>query len=144
MIDILFLPKELEARNQRFFELLVPASGMTPTIEGEVLRAINKVIYRFYNDGDYWWKGYGAETAGPAMAFLMSNVVTDQFDIYTDLRNSEGRVDNPYIEPLHRALEKILDTIERRMFSSLTKNKEHDMLECEAKYEYDEEDDEEY
>lgn len=42
------LQKEYEA----LYDQLVPASGAADTIEGEVLRAASKIVYRHYNDGD--------------------------------------------------------------------------------------------
>ena len=52
---------------------LVSSSGASKTVEGEILRAVNRIIYRWGNDGDYFWTGYGAETAGPAMAYLITS-----------------------------------------------------------------------
>ena len=37
-----------------------------------MLRAINRIIYRYYNDGDEYFRGYGTETAGPAHSFLVN------------------------------------------------------------------------
>ncbi len=42
------LQKEYEA----LYEKLVPAQGAAETIEGEVLRAASKIVYRHFNDGD--------------------------------------------------------------------------------------------
>ena len=53
------------------FSKLMPDKGPAETVEGELVRAISKIIYRWYNDGDYFYTGYGLETAGPAAAFLL-------------------------------------------------------------------------
>jgi hypothetical protein len=42
------LQKEYEA----LYDKLVPSQGAAETIEGEVLRAASKIVYRHYNDGD--------------------------------------------------------------------------------------------
>jgi hypothetical protein len=42
------LQKEYDA----LYEKLVPAQGAADTIQGEVLRAASKIVYRHYNDGD--------------------------------------------------------------------------------------------
>ena len=42
------LQKEYDA----LYEKLVPASGAADTMEGEVLRAASKIVYRHFNDGD--------------------------------------------------------------------------------------------
>jgi hypothetical protein len=54
------------------FKELVPRSGKADTVEGEILRATGKIIYRWYNDGDVPTGGYGVETSGPALAFLLA------------------------------------------------------------------------
>lgn len=39
----------------------VPASGKCDTLAGEIIRAINRLVYRFYNDGDTVDRFYGSE-----------------------------------------------------------------------------------
>lgn len=51
-------------------EGMMEPSGPSKTVEGEIVRAVNKIVYRFFNDGDFFYKGYGAETAGGAALFL--------------------------------------------------------------------------
>ena len=67
-----FVGKELEDRNEPLYNKLVPGDGDAETVEGEMLRAINRIIYRYYNDGDEYFRGYGTETAGPAHSFLVN------------------------------------------------------------------------
>jgi hypothetical protein len=67
-----FVGGELEKRNEALYDKLVPSQGSADTVEGEMLRAINRIIYRYYNDGDYYYTGYGTETAGPAHSFLIN------------------------------------------------------------------------
>ena len=52
------------------FDLLVPSTGKCDTLAGELIRAINKVDYRWYNDGDRFFEDYGLETCGGAAAFI--------------------------------------------------------------------------
>lgn len=67
---------ELEGKNleevisSEFIRLGIPNSGVANTLQGEVVRALAKLRYRYYNDGDYFYTGYGAETAGPAASFI--------------------------------------------------------------------------
>jgi len=49
---------------------LVPSSGKADTLEGEILRAYNRLAYRFYNDGDIYFMDYGEETCGSSYNFL--------------------------------------------------------------------------
>ena len=65
-----FIGGETEKRISVLFDKLVPGAGNADTVEGEIIRALNRIIYRWGNDGDLFWSGYGAETAGPAMEFL--------------------------------------------------------------------------
>ena len=76
-----FIGGETEKRISVLFDKLVPGSGNADTVEGEIIRAINRIIYRWGNDGDLFWSGYGAETAGPAMEYL-----TDASDIPFEIR----------------------------------------------------------
>ena len=54
----------------KFYAKLVSGSGPCDTVEGEMLRAISKIVYRYNNDGDFYFKGYGKETAYPAYKYL--------------------------------------------------------------------------
>lgn len=59
--------------NKEFDELTdkyVPISDNAETLAGELLRAANQIIYRYYNDGDITDVGYGKETVNPAVRFL--------------------------------------------------------------------------
>ena len=76
-----FIGGETEKRISVLFDKLVPGSGNADTVEGEIIRAINRIIYRWGNDGDHFARGYGAETVGPAMEYL-----TDASDIPLEIR----------------------------------------------------------
>lgn len=54
----------------KLFDKLVPATGVASTNAGEVVRAVNRVIYRYYNDGDKFFEGYGIQTCGPSVLWL--------------------------------------------------------------------------
>jgi len=100
---------KLENRNDVLFDCLVPDEGPAPTVEGEMLRAINRIYYRFNNDGDYFYKGYGVETAGPAHAYLVrSPLAKDLEPIFRAARGKE------YEAGLDKALLVVLDYIQAR------------------------------
>lgn len=135
------VPKALEKRNEVLFSKLVPFQGKCETLEGESLRAINRIIYRYYNDGDYWFDGYGIETAGPAESFLRQYC---PIDLRPELDASYGCDDKEYEKQLEIILEKILTYIESR--TQYAPNYQ-DMHDCEARYEarrYEEEEEYEY
>jgi hypothetical protein len=124
-----WVPKTLEDRNTVLFAKLVPASGKCDTVEGEMLRAINRMIYRYYNDGDFWFEGYGCETAGPAEAYLREE---SPLPLFAELDASQTDDEETYTTQLNIMLEKILDYVESR--KEYTSNS-IDMLQCESKYE---------
>ena len=131
------IPEALEKRNDQLFDKLVPGMGKADTLEGETLRAINRIIYRYYNDGDYWYCGYGTETAGPAETFLRQFA---PIDLRTELEASNCSENEHYEKQLVIMLEKIVTYIESRTQYSPNY---HDMLDCESRYEDDEDEYEE-
>ena len=127
-----FIGGDLEKRNESLYDKLVPGMGKADTQEGEMLRAINRIIYRYYNDGDEYFRGYGTETAGPAHSFLVNantGVRSAMEKIFGDGTN--------YEETIEDALEHILSHIEAKQ-GKYTPNTE-DMFSYEAEFE-DEED----
>lgn len=116
------------------FKQLVPLEGNCNTIEGEVVRAINKIGYRWYNDGDYYFQGYGCETAGPAHAFLVSN----DCPISQELKNIfDNKVVWKYEEDYENGLEEIGNIIVKWVESKngeYTKNEGIDMLSYEPHF----------
>ena len=127
-----FIGGDLEKRNESLYDKLVPGMGKADTQEGEMLRAINRIIYRYYNDGDEYFRGYGTETAGPAHSFLVNantGVRSAMEKIFGDGTN--------YEETIQDALEHILSHIEAKQ-GKYTPNTE-DMFSYEAEFE-DEED----
>ena len=106
----------MNARSDKHFERLVPGSGGAGTVEGEMLRAINKIIYRLWNDGDYFFKGYGIETIGPAHSYLINSPEIDP-QVHTRLNSifskAEDTNDDEYAKYLYEALAVILDQVEK-------------------------------
>ena len=147
-----FVGGTLEKRNNALFDKLVPGSGNSDTIEGEMLRAINRIVYRYYNDGDFFYKGYGAETAGPAHSFLINSreipfeiqmTLTSIFNkIMKSSYPADGSEDQIYERGIKMALEQILDHIEKKD-GNYTESDE-DMFNYESEYEDDEEDYDDY
>ena len=136
-----FVGKELEDRNEPLYGKLVPGQGDAETIEGEMLRAINRIVYRFYNDGDKYFEGYGTETAGPAHSFLVNanhplkSAMVKLFD--------EPSGDNSYERMLKDVLDMILDYIESRQ-GKYTKNTLGGIFDYESEFEEEEDDYDDY
>lgn len=133
-----FVGKELEDRNNPLYDKLVPGQGDAETVEGEMLRAINKIIYRFYNDGDKYFEGYGTETAGPAHSFLVNAnhpLKSAMVKIFGDGTN--------YEQTIKDALDTILDYIESRQ-GKYTKNTLGGMFNYEPEFEEEDDDYDDY
>jgi len=132
-----FVGKELEDRNNPLYDKLVAGQGKSETVEGEILRAINRVAYRYYNDGDKYFEGYGTETAGPAHSFLVNanhplkSAMSSIFD--------EPSGDSSYERMLKDALGIILDYIESKQ-GKYTPNNVGDIFDYEPEFEDNEDD----
>ena len=66
-------------------EVLVPAIGKCDSLAGELVRATERIGYRFFNDGDQIGIGYGKETCNPAARFLMKKAPKEISDLVAGL-----------------------------------------------------------
>ncbi len=133
-----FVGKELEDRNEPLYNKLVAGMGKSETVEGEMLRAINRIAYRYYNDGDEYMTGYGTETAGPAHSFLVNAnhpLKSAMIKIFKDGTN--------YEQTIKDALDTILDYIESRQ-GKYTPNNVGDIFDYEPEFEDEEDYDDDY
>lgn len=80
-----------EAQLNKLFEELVPASGKADSHAGEIVRAVERIAYRYFNDGDHIGIGYGKETCNAPARFLMdigneriTNAVVDLWGTFSD------------------------------------------------------------
>lgn len=117
-----------------FFEELVPSSGKADTKAGELIRAMMRILYRDYNDGDRFNEGYGLETCGPAAAYLIQNDFTDLRD-YAEEKHEEGIFtddnDEEYTRFLNSVAEKVIKHIKNNPQLLIEPNDE-DMLETDT------------
>ena len=60
------------------FDAYVPNKGKADTLYGELVRATNRIGYRYYNDGDILGTGYGRETCNPAGRFILTHVTNKE------------------------------------------------------------------
>jgi hypothetical protein len=56
----------------RISEKYVPLVGSSETVYGEIIRAIDTIVYRFYNDGDVFHLGSGVESVFPSVEHLLN------------------------------------------------------------------------
>ena len=138
------MKKSIENRIQAYSDNLMEAQGKSKTIQGEVIRAFNKIAYRHWNDGDFYFRGYGCETAGPAHSFLLNcDLVPEQ--LRDDLRgilpedNPEMTIsaDDAYQAALELAATTILTWLDKLTFYTFS---DVDMLDWVAEFQ-DEDDD---
>lgn len=121
---------------------LMPSSGSCGILEGEFVRAMCKIRYRRYNDGDYWHNGYGCETAGPAHAFLMKHLsmIPELEEAYELLRESDREFGLSYDAAIDRAAVIIARWVERKEKAGELTPTEEDMLDYESQYQEEGED----
>lgn len=55
-------------------DTLVPPSGKADTVAGEIVRAFDRITYRYYNDGDVLDEGEGISTVNSSFRYLYSTV----------------------------------------------------------------------
>ena len=129
-----------ENKISELFEELVPASGKADTVAGEIIRAISRIGYRNYNDGDHIGVGYGRETCNPAARYLMkfddekiNDAIGEIWGVYSDEIYDAG------LAELETA---ILDYLEEHPELKTTKNNE-DMWDYRTDEDEDDSEDEE-
>ena len=94
------LSEEMEKKNSELFKELVPFDGFADTKAGELLRAVNRIGYRWWNDGDQIGIGYGNETCNAAARFIMEqyentemkDTVVSIWGMYSETLYEEGVV----------------------------------------------------
>lgn len=131
----------LEKKISKLFDELVPASGKADTVAGEIIRAVSRIGYRNYNDGDHIGVGYGKETCNPAARYLAKRAGSRVERAISDMWGVDE--DREYDEMLKTLYEEVLAYLERHPELKEQKNKEdmwefRDMDEDVDDYEEDE------
>jgi len=124
-----------EKRNDYWFQKLVPSNGKCETTEGEMLRAMNKIYYRYYNDGDYFYEGYGIETAGSAHEYLIEHSQLKE-QLLPVFKEAKWKTGKKYEALLIKATDIILDEIDK--LSGTFHPNEIDMLDFQQECQIDE------
>lgn len=132
--------EEAEAKLSALFDELVPMSGKADTVAGEIVRAISRIGYRNYNDGDHIGVGYGRETCSPAARYLAKNAGEA---VAVDISNIWGIYDDERYDTILAVLEAdVLAYLEARPELKSTPNHE-DMFDYRDEYEDVDNEDEE-
>ena len=67
---------------------LIPTCGKADTVAGEIIRAMDRLIYRYWNDGDMVGDGYGNETCNGSYRYLYHKL-PDCPDLYEANRDED-------------------------------------------------------
>lgn len=101
-----------EKRIEKLFDEMVPETGKADSLAGEMVRAVSRIGYRFFNDGDMVNQGYGKQTCNPAARFLIakgnseiSSLTVALWEIFSE-----------------DAYEKVLDTLEGAVADYIEQN----------------------
>ena len=87
---------------------LVPMSGKADTVAGEIIRAMDRLIYRFWNDGDMVGDGYGNETCNGSYRYLYHKL-PDCPDLY-----EANQDEDVYTEELAKLADRVKAYLESR------------------------------
>lgn len=93
------------------FKGLVPPTGSAETVAGEYVRAIMRIIYRDYNDGDKFFEGYGLETCGSSAEYLYDHGFAKEIASIIDRAHLLADDDDKYTEAIWKLAEKVIETI---------------------------------
>lgn len=95
---------EAQKKLEQLFDEYVPVEGPADTLGGEIVRAVERVAYRWYNDGDMIYHGYGNITVTPSWRFVDSHVPGVTYPEYF-----EDDVYDRYIEELCKIVVEYLE-----------------------------------
>lgn len=68
---------DIDKKIDMLFDELVPECGAADNVAGEIIRALGRLRYRYYNDGDLIGIGYGNETCNAAARFLQKHTTPE-------------------------------------------------------------------
>lgn len=94
------------------FDKLVPKSGKAETVAGELVRAAMRLAYRYYNDGDKFYEGYGIDTCASSANYLRDFYFTDHIDRILNKASMYSYSDDAYETEIHSLAEDVVEYIE--------------------------------
>lgn len=133
-----------EKDSEILFNALVPGSGNADNLGGELLRAAERIAYRYYNDGDKAGEGYGRETVNPAVRFMYANITPTTMNnpLWISVKKIFSFVDRAYCDLDDKQYEELVMRLLRQTVIYIIQNRlwnvpnKEDMLD----YKNDEED----
>lgn len=94
-----------------YFKALVPAEGAAESVAGELVRAMMRILYRDWNDGDRFFSGYGIETCASSAQYLMDNGPDEISRIFEAAAEADIQ-DDAYTESIEGAADVLIDYID--------------------------------
>ena len=115
--------------------ILVPARDECDTVAGEIVRAMMRILYRWYNDGDRFYQGYGLETVGGSASYLASQIKSIEKLIDHLLQDYDYSYDNDdkYEQFIIEMTDNVVDYLRNNENAIFTPNVE-DSREWDAEY----------
>lgn len=134
------LSKADNATHDEMYDRYVPACGKAATLGGEILRAINRIIYKFYNDGDTTARYYSSSYNHSYGAELFLEKYVPGYDPTRDIMD-----DAEFEEKASQNLKRVLEYLKSNPALFETVNNENFLdLSPEEEWEDEEDYDEDY
>lgn len=91
------------------FKYLVPSEGAALTVAGEIARAMMRILYRDYNDGDKFFEGYGIETCGGSAEYLYDIAFAEPIQKILDNAYVLAEDDDKYTDALNKLCNEVVE-----------------------------------
>lgn len=135
--DAILAARESEDTLDELFNLAVPSSGSCETVGGEIVRAVMRILYRDYNDGDVFYEGYGRETCLSCVTYLC-DIMEELLDDFDRIANQELK-DDEYTNAITSISNYICDKLTTEDIELFWTSNEEDCLKSDPdKYEFHE------
>ena len=109
VFDTIKNAKTEEDKLQVLFDEFVPSSGKSECLAGELARAMMRILYRDFNDGDRFFSGYGIETCGASATFLTEQI-PDAYDALVTIAENNLK-DDAYTKALDEVAGIVVDYV---------------------------------
>jgi len=127
-----------EKDSEILFDALVPGSGHADSLGGELLRAAERIAYRYYNDGDKAGEGYGRETVNPAVRFMYANITPTTMNnpLWITVKKIFSFVDRAYCDLDDKQYEELVMRLLRQTVLYIIQNRLWEVPNHEDMYDY--------
>lgn len=130
---------EAQKKLEAWFEEYVPDRGPAETVGGEIVRAAERIAYRWYNDGDMIYHGYGNRTVNSSWRFLRRQAGLDAEEPARYEEDEYGRFIEELCSAVAGYLEDRPELFGRRNFTDSVQPSESDIAAADEaeRYEFD-------